>query len=163
MIDAHLDIRHATMDDMDLVFEWSNDPLVRENSFHSDPIDYKKHCNWYANRMQSDKSHFFIVHKDKCPLGLVRFEKDSSNTALVGVLVAPEYRGKGVSKLLLSLAITTFQKTYTNIPIHAYIKKSNTPSIMLFERVGFTFLREDINNDIECLVYEFPLSKAVEV
>ena len=36
-------LRTADENDMDLLFQWANDPDVRKNSFHSEPISYETH------------------------------------------------------------------------------------------------------------------------
>jgi len=33
-------LRKATLSDIDLLYEWANDPVVRENSFSTESISY---------------------------------------------------------------------------------------------------------------------------
>ena len=36
-----LSLREVTAKDMDLLYEWANDPTVRQNAFHTEPIPYE--------------------------------------------------------------------------------------------------------------------------
>ena len=49
-----LTFRMATISDIDLIYNWSNDPLVRESSYNSEPINYHNHQLWYANKMSDE-------------------------------------------------------------------------------------------------------------
>ena len=42
-----LEVRVVKENDVDLIFNWSNDPLVRSQSFLSDPINFKEHEKWF--------------------------------------------------------------------------------------------------------------------
>ena len=40
-------LRQADEKDMDLIFQWANEPVVRKNSFTIDMIAYEEHKEWY--------------------------------------------------------------------------------------------------------------------
>ncbi len=136
-----ISFRKATLADVDLVFSWSNDALVREQSFQSEPIVYEDHVKWFANKMNSENDLFLIVFVDSIPAGLVRFE-DIAEKTVIGILVDKNFRGKGLSATVLQGATDRYFTEYTS-PIFAFIKQSNLPSIAIFKKVGFTFLRAD--------------------
>ena len=43
----HLKLRETEMTDVDLLYSWIYDQLVRKNSFHTEVIDYQEHQQWY--------------------------------------------------------------------------------------------------------------------
>ena len=45
-------LRKATIEDMDLLFQWANDPVVRKNSFSTAEISYEEHTKWYHNLLK---------------------------------------------------------------------------------------------------------------
>jgi ribosomal-protein-alanine N-acetyltransferase len=59
----------------------------------------------------------------------------------------PAMRGKGLGKPVLAAACAYGFETLKLNRIYAEIKPENTPSVKIFEGVGFTFLgkREDLN------------------
>ena len=74
MEEETLEIRNANIKDVDLLFRWSNDELVRKQSFVSDTIPYEGHCSWYNAKLEDENSIMFILEINAIPAGVVRFE-----------------------------------------------------------------------------------------
>jgi len=127
----------ATISDIDLIYNWSNDPLVRESSYNSEPINYDNHQLWYANKMSDGNAFFYIFMNNELPIGLVRIERTDSET-IIGVLVDSQFRGKGFASEMLQHASSHFLRIFPDGIIKAYIKKNNTASIKSFLNAGFT-------------------------
>lgn len=72
-INEELNLRIATNEDMDLLYEWANDRTVRENAFHTEPIPYETHISWFARIMQDEDEILYILEKDNRPIGQIRF------------------------------------------------------------------------------------------
>lgn len=54
------------MDDCDLLFEWANYPMVRQNSFSTKAITYDEHVNWFKNIMErKDCVQYIYMEGDK--------------------------------------------------------------------------------------------------
>lgn len=64
-----VNLRKAEQSDMDLLFEWANDPAVRKNSFRSDPIPYADHVKWdggyYSTNIGSGKAVMRAGYKEE--------------------------------------------------------------------------------------------------
>ena len=148
----YIEARDACDNDMDLVFEWSNDELVRSQSFNSAPILYDKHKEWFTSKLNSHNSLMFINEYHTKPIGLVRFELEKENST-VGVLVSKEMRGKGLSSLILIKSLAKYFSN-NNIPVFAYIKKTNQASVRAFEKAGFSFSHDTLINEIPTFVYK---------
>ena len=145
-------IREANENDTKLIFNWSNDPLVRAQSFYSNVIEFENHKNWFKEKLQNDNSLLLINIWEGNNIGLVRFELEN-NKCTIGILIDEEFRGKGFSSLMLINSSAYYFKRFT-IPIFAHIKKSNIASIKSFEKAGFKFFNEKLMNGFNTLVYK---------
>ena len=130
-------LREATMQDMDLIYKWANDPVVRINSFNSDPIQYDTHVKWY-NRVMSDESVLqYILMDDDTPIGQIRLNIDGSE-AEIGYSIASDYRGKGYGHIVLQLVAKEMKANHPDIGcLVAKVKPENIVSSKLFEHEGY--------------------------
>ena len=130
-------LREATMQDMNLIYEWANDPMVRINSFNSKPIQYETHVKWY-NRVMSDESILqFILMDDDIPVGQIRLNIDEDE-AEIGYSIAADYRGKGYGHIILQLVADEVKEKYPYVKcLLAKVKPENIASSRLFEHEGY--------------------------
>lgn len=145
-------IREATENDSNLIFNWSNDPLVRAQSFYSNIIEFENHKNWFKQKLQNDNSLLLINNFDGNNIGLVRFELENDKCT-VGILIDEKFRGKGFSSLMLINSSTYYFNRFWT-PIFADIKESNTASIRSFEKAGYSFFNKIEVNGFNTLVYK---------
>ena len=113
-----LKIRNAAATDLDLVYSWSNDELVRKQSFSSEKISYNSHCDWFMSKLNSDSSSIFIVEEGPNPVGIVRFERGQTD-ASIGVSIDKKYWVENflfffgiISLTILSFVINFILSTY---------------------------------------------------
>lgn len=145
----NIELKSASILDAKLLFDWANDPITRESSFNEKPIEWENHCHWLENKIKDISCAIFVFYSQDVPIGVVRFE--SNEITIIGVTVAPGHRGKGISSVIIQMACEKFWET-NNHDIFAYIKISNLKSVRAFEKAGFCFLKEDIYNNIPCLI-----------
>lgn len=145
-------VRSVNYKDMDLLFEWANDPLNRKQSYQSEKISLSEHQKWFEEKLKNDKTRMFIVEMKNKALGLVRFEV-LENRAVIGVVVSENFRGKGLGVKVLILACEKYFETFS-WPIEAYIKQGNIASIKSFKKVGFVFSEERVINGEPSVVYQ---------
>lgn len=131
-------VRRAEQGDSRLLWEWANDPLVREASFSPEHISWDEHCHWFAEKGRDPRETILICEDDlRNSIGTVRFHETSPYDVEVGVTIAPEHRGQNYAPYVLRLALDYLLEASTAVRVHAFIKKSNAPSVRSFERVGF--------------------------
>jgi UDP-2,4-diacetamido-2,4,6-trideoxy-beta-L-altropyranose hydrolase len=147
-----LHIRQAQLTDVDLVFAWSNDQLVRDQSFHSDVISYVPHCEWFKNKLADKNALIYIVEADGKPASILRIDVKTNN-AVIGVVIGKEFRGKGLGSISINKGVAEYFKV-NSLPILASIKKQNIASIKSFEKAGFSYLRDEKINQIDSVVYQ---------
>ena len=128
-------IRRAGPQDMRAVFELSNDPVVRANSIHREPIAWETHAAWFNRAIADPDVVFFVAETEPGGdfVGQIRFNRRADQW-LVSISIASAYRGRGLAKALLLDAMSRVpQETLV-----AEIAESNTASIRLFASVGFS-------------------------
>ncbi len=134
------------------VYKWSNDDLVRKNSYNSTKIEYDSHVLWFHKKIKDEKVLFLILLINDKPSGIVRFEINNKKTT-IGILISKMYRGQGLaSEILKKSAIKYF--SHYDYPIFAYIKKKNTASIKSFINAKYILYKEEVVNNIESYIYK---------
>jgi UDP-2,4-diacetamido-2,4,6-trideoxy-beta-L-altropyranose hydrolase len=130
-------LRRVTDDDCRLVWQWANDPMVREVSFSDEPISWKNHVRWFSARQQDPHCYFWIAcDRDGHPVGQVRFEA-RSDPVTISVSLDAKHHGRSLGVLLIWLAS---QKLFCETAIdgiNAYIKPDNERSVRAFSKAGF--------------------------
>ena len=105
----------------------------------SDLITWHRHCKWLADALDNKNSMLYIGELDsaQAKVGIVRFDLRKNNIfAKTSGHLNLKFRGLGVGKSLLSLAIQEFFK-YCSKDLIAEVKAKNIPSIKMFTKLGF--------------------------
>lgn len=134
-------LRAATENDMQMLFLWTNDPEVRNNSFCTDPIPLSTHQNWFQKKLSSPDVAFYIMELDGVPVGQVRYELEDA-IAITNYSIAKEYRGRGIgTKMIAAAEKKLLQEQPYVSEVHASVKKDNRASAAIFEKL--CYLREE--------------------
>ncbi len=146
-----ISIREATYEDASLLFNWSNEKEVRNQSFHSKKIDFDTHVNWMGEKIKDKNSKIYIALQEQTPIGVVRFE-DSTDYTTIGTSVSKDHRGLGLGTKILKLGCSLHEQK-SKKPIYAYIKNSNLASIKSFLKAHFVFKKELIIKGLSSKLY----------
>lgn len=152
--------RNATRDDLMMVYVWSNDELVRQNSYNSAPILFKDHINWFLKKIEDSQTLFLIIEVNNKPAGIVRFEISKLNT-VVGIIVSKAYRGQNLASCFLKKGADVYFEKYEK-PILAYIKKENVASIKSFEKAKYIYFKQETMQGNRSFVYKLEKSNVVK-
>lgn len=132
-----LRLEKADYSDIDLLYEWANDTVVRQNSFNSDKIPYDTHVKWFTKMMNDPSVVQYILYDDIVPVGQVRLNIEGDE-AEISYSVSPEYRGKGYGRELLRMIYGVVKGDYPKIStLVARVKPDNMKSKSLFEDLGY--------------------------
>ena len=133
------ELLEATMEDIDLLFEWSNESECRKNSFSSEQIEYSEHKKWFLNKMNDENCKIYLYALNNDKIGQVRLELQGS-TGLIGYSIKREYRGKGHGCKILSLLESKLENTDgTKIKyLIGKVKIENQASQKVFEKLNYT-------------------------
>ena len=122
-------LRKAEATDVDLLFEWANDPDVRKNSFHSEMIDYSTHIKWFEKILASNDVLQFILMDENTAVGQIRIiiiEDEAEISYSIGL----KFRGKGYGKIIVKELETMVETSYPRIKtLVARVKPIELPEI----------------------------------
>lgn len=135
-------LRNATEADMDLLFVWANDLVVRKNSFSTEAITYEEHKEWYRRLLTREDCAQYIYMCGGEAVGQARVTL-SGETAEIGYSICAEKRGMGHGKELLRLLQAQVKKDFPDIKtLTARVKTGNLASQSAFLGVGYTKVYE---------------------
>ncbi|MBL0139314.1 MAG: UDP-2,4-diacetamido-2,4,6-trideoxy-beta-L-altropyranose hydrolase [Bacteroidetes bacterium] len=146
---SSLTFRFAEISDVDLYFKWTNDPVVRENSFHQEPVSYQEHVLWFGKKLKSPDCFMYLFFKENIPAGQVRIEH-SDGENVIGISIDQNFRGLGLGAEMIRTACADFVKKHPGEFITAYIKDSNKSSYAIFKKAGFGNETRVIEKGIYC-------------
>lgn len=143
-----LSLRRATIEDVELVFNWINDEEVRKQSFSSAAITYKDHLRWFEKILSNDDCHYFIAVSNNEPVGQIRIINEEG-VATISYLIAPDRRGKGLGTELLKIVEREVYEC--DLGINALVGKVKSENIASIK----AFIHNDYGYTIEEETYTF--------
>jgi UDP-2,4-diacetamido-2,4,6-trideoxy-beta-L-altropyranose hydrolase len=156
-LSKHMSIRKAAHEDLNICFDWANDPLVRSQSYSTSPILWEDHSNWFAEKLADKNSFFYILQMNAELVAQIRFQVNL-NEATLSYLAGNELRSKGLGTAILSIGITQFVSDYKkNVNIIGFVKKSNIASQKSFEKLKF--IKEESTENLDS--YKYTLEYAI--
>lgn len=130
-------VRPAVREDAELLFRWTNDPVVRAQSFSSEPVAWESHCAWLDRMLADADSLIFVGQTDEGePIGTVKFSREGTE-ATIGVSIATEARGLGYATPLILRGVREAAGRHGIGLVHAYIKTDNQASVRAFQAAAF--------------------------
>ena len=96
-----INLRVVKKEDVDILFDWANDPVTRKNSFSEEPINYQTHVKWFNSCMENPYCIQFLLEIDDKVVGQARLNINNNDEALISYSIAPNYRCRGYAKILL--------------------------------------------------------------
>ena len=148
-----IEFREVNINDMNIFFNWINDPLVRSLSFNSEKVALKVHEKWFLNKINDANCIMLLFFKSNKPVGQIRIEKYFLKQAVINISISSENRGKGYSVNMLKKASKYFHYKNPEFIINAYIKSNNLKSINSFEKASFKFQKKIYYKGHESLNY----------
>ena len=138
-----LQLRPATPDDAALLWEWANDPVVRQAAFSTGPIPWDDHVAWLTERLADPDSSIYLASSpDDKPVGVVRFQRQGS-TAEISVSVAQNRRGEGWGPVIVQAGVRRlFDEIAVVDAVTARVKPRNQASLTSFGDAAFAIVGE---------------------
>ena len=137
MFAEDLELRDFKGEDRDDLYKWRNHPVVRENSFNSNPLSWDEHVQWFERKSQSPDTTIYIAYYEEEKVGMIRFENESK-TVGVSVMLNPNFIGRGLGAKLIKLGVKKFiNERKVDKNIIAEIKENNIASQKAFQKAGF--------------------------
>jgi len=153
--DNSLILRKAEIKDIYNIYELSNDPDVRQNSFSPDRVELENHKIWFANKLNNENCLFLVTEIDSRFAGQVRFDINGTE-ATISISMSKQYRAIGAGKLSIQKALHILYAENPTIQyVKSHIKKGNVHSISLFESTGFQFVKETLIKGQDAMEYRY--------
>ena len=129
-------LRNATINDIDILFHWRNDPDVRNASFNTEEVPYETHTHWYKNALDRDDIEIFIMEEDGVPVGQIRLTY-WYDELVISYSIDRNFRGRHMGQNIVSLMeekLLKDPKVRKDGEFYvAYVKKENIVSRRVFE------------------------------
>lgn len=132
-------LRRAEIDDLDLVFSWQSNPIIRQYFRNSQPVTYDEHVLWYNKAIIDTNYHFYIITYYGYSAGLIRLDALENNEMEISILISPEFQGNN----LASIALNKIVQQYCSTVILAHVATKNAASHKLFSRANFAKINEN--------------------
>lgn len=146
-------LREVTGKDIDLLFRWANDPVTRQNAFHTEQIPYETHRAWFV-RMLADRDIVKYILASESPtqeIGQIRMSiegDEEDKFVLIDYSVDTSMRGKGYGSKMILMAEERLRTERSEVVYcKAQVKHTNVASAKVFEKCGYD--REDMEEYIE--------------
>ncbi|MCR5189267.1 MAG: GNAT family N-acetyltransferase, partial [Treponema sp.] len=129
--------------DCNLVYALSNDPIVRQNSFNKNKIEFTDHIKWFKKTVFDSNILFLLAFEDKSEqkfIGQIRFNRQSldSEACIISLSITEDFRGKGIAKDFIESGIEQVKKNWKLVKtVIAEVKSENVASNKLFIKDNF--------------------------
>jgi len=137
-------LRNVTLNDIELIFNLANASNIRKFSGNPKPISWDEHKNWFLKKLADKKCKFFILEHQGLNIGSIRFDSEENGEMVISYLIEPDFQGKGYGKLILKEGVERLKNDKPEIKnVCGFVKKANTTSIKIFERLGYCKITDD--------------------
>lgn len=136
---GQLTLRATDVSDVELYFQWANDPEVRRQSITSEPIPWIAHQAWFDRQMSNPLSSMFVLMAGDLPVGQIRFDRRGEYT-WINYSLDCLVRRRGWGAVLVSLGCAAVDRTSR---LRAEVKADNRASRAIFARLGFETMPSD--------------------
>ncbi len=137
-----LTLREVTGKDIDLLFRWANDPLTRQNAFHTEQIPYETHRAWFVKMLADRDVLKYILCSttntgENQDIGQIRLSIEDGE-ALIDYSVDSEKRGQGFGARMVLMAEEKLREIRTDVNVcKGQVKLENIASAKVFEKCGY--------------------------
>lgn len=153
--EENISLRKAQADDINDIYDLSNDSEVRQNSFNQEKIKFEDHEKWFAGKLNDKQCLFLVAEIDREFAGQVRFDIAGSE-AVISISVCKKYRRAGAGRIINKRALEYLKSIVPHIKtVKAYIKEGNIPSVKYFENASFIFGKTIKVENQSALNYEY--------
>jgi len=132
-----LRLRPVRPEDCQLLWHWSNEPIVRAASFNTEPIAWEEHIEWFNSKLNNPDWYCYILNNEKgLPIGQVRVDTRGYE-AEISINISSDFHGYGYGAEAIHLASEQLFRDTVVKCINAYIKQENTASILAFTKANY--------------------------
>lgn len=143
----HTILRTADKADVDLTYQWVNDPEIRRFSYNQAKVSKEDHEQWFYEKLDNADCEYYILEYKGENAGSIRFDTNEINQAKISYLIDSSFIGKGLGTTILKQGIALLEKKRPDVKkVFGYVLKENKASVRIFEKLKFDLIDE---NDLE--------------
>lgn len=133
----------ATLDDAGRLLEWRNDPVTREQSFHSDVIALDAHLRWLRDTLARPDVRLYTARDDERGVwvGSGRLDRIADGIEL-SIVVAPDQRERGYAVQIIEALLQRAGMMDPQARALARVRRGNPRSLRAFAAAGFEVVEE---------------------
>ncbi len=124
------------MDDLEILYDWRNNPQTQRASRNTNKISREEHKAWLSASLKNPNRQLYIAEENGVPVGTARVDFFNGIHELSWT-VSPNVRGRGIGKRMIFLLAQVIKD-----PIKAEIRKGNAASIKIAKNAGMKLNHE---------------------
>lgn len=132
-----ISLRLATMDDLEMVFRWRNDPFILAHGSSHREVGWEEHQAWFCETLRAVERKMFIVVYSERPIGQVRFDRESNDDCVISVYLLREFTGQGWGVEAIRMGCASIFEIWDANRIIACVRRDNPRGRGAFLRAGF--------------------------
>lgn len=132
-------VRLAVADDAAVVWPWRNNESTRRYFFDPLPVELETHVAWWNRSLVDPKRVLLIGSLGVRAFGVIRFDFDTSESAVISIYLDPDKTGSGIGRTLLSAGLNWLEEHHPEMnSVSAEILPENYASVSVFQAAGFS-------------------------
>lgn len=134
-----INLSTVEMEDVDFLRDGVNHPDVREWTSHTRPLNVEQEKEFVGEIVSDDDSINLMITRDGYPKGIISItdEDDEGKIGQIGIWLHPEFHGEGYGTEAAELLVDHAFNQLNYHKLYARAQKQNTPSISVWEKLGF--------------------------
>lgn len=134
-----MNIRKATIEDAEILFNWRNNLDTRLASHTNDELSFDAHRAWLELSLKNPMRCLLIAEEAGKAIGTVRIDQHN-DAAYLSWTVAPEARGRGVAKQMVKKVVEEMAGTQA---VRAEVKEGNISSVKVAKDAGMKLVQHE--------------------
>ena len=146
-------VKKMETSDIETLYKRINLSYVEKYCKDEASVQWEAHKKWYSFILNSPYYRMYILTNEKKEfLGNIKFEIEELKVVL-NIFIDPEARKNKLSYFFIEESIKMLKEEIEIEILEAYILEENDISLHLFEKIGFSFLKNEDYNGITHRLY----------
>jgi RimJ/RimL family protein N-acetyltransferase len=138
-----IQLRSLTVNDLERVREWRNDPFVRERMFYQNEITAEDQERWFSNLDAT--SQYYLIFFEEIPIGVINVKEIDwiERTGEAGIFIGLEdYRNSFVSMLAIFCMMDAYFDAFGFTKLTAVLRADNSAAKQFNLDLGYQIIHE---------------------
>lgn len=129
-------LRVASEYDIDMVYQWQQEPKLRQYFKTSTIPSLDEHTTWFNKKIIEPYCYFNIIECDSVSVGVLRLDyRVNEKFFMISVYIVQQFQRNGIAASALNIA----RRMFPDEEFRAEVNGKNKASNSLFEKAGYSF------------------------